>query len=203
MADEGEQNLDKRVEDIRAVRKLLAESNDLPLIYPWAFFVWALLVGAGTVIHYVLYRTDGIDVRSSLLWIWFPILVLGAITETVSFSIKVGKEEFALFNRRVGNAILACIATSVVLFVVVMRLAFVALTPGVAMLLSALPLVFFAQISYTSLFIETFIAVAAGLLFELARARGLTPFVIAGSFAAALYAVSGFHVLVAQRRHRV
>jgi len=194
--------LEKRFEDIRAIRKLLAEGTEFPLIHPWAFFTWAVLVIAGTLVHYKLFRNASVDVRTALVWVWLPVLILGTIAESVSFAVRVSKQALPLFNRRLGGAILSCIASMVVLTVVVIRLALVALTPGIVILLCTLPIVFYAQMSYASLFIETFAGLAVGLLFEFAGAQGPELFMAAGFFAAALYAITGIHVMVLERRPR-
>ena len=47
MTEDKERELEKRVEDIRAIRQLLAEGDEIPLVHPWAFMVWAFLVGGG------------------------------------------------------------------------------------------------------------------------------------------------------------
>ena len=203
MTEGKEGELEKRADDIRAVRKLLAESTDFPLIHPWAFFAWAALVGAGTLVHYELFRGAGIDVRSALVWIWLPVLILGTIVESISFAVRVSTHALPLFNRRLGGALLASIASVVVLTVVGIHLALVALTPGIAILLIALPIVFYAQMSNASLFIETFAGIAVGLLFEFAGARGPDLLVAAGVFGASLYAITGVHLMVIERRRRV
>ena len=60
----------------------------------------------------------------------------------------------------------------IVLTVAVIHLALVAFTPGMAILLSTVPLVFYAQVCYASLFIETFAGIAGGLLLEFAGVGG-------------------------------
>jgi len=202
MTEEKEKELDKRVEDLRAVRRLLAEGNEIPLVHPWAFFAWAFLVGAGAVAHYALYVRTGIEVKTALVWIWLPVLIAASLAEAVSWAIRISKESLPLLNRRVGSAILAAIASVIVLTVVIIHLALVAITPGLAILLGSLPLVFYAQICYAPLFIETFAGIAVGLLFEFAGARGPASFLVAGLAVAVLYAVSGGHAYLIERRRR-
>ena len=144
--DTNEGELEKRAEDIKAIRELLTQGNDIPLIYPWAFFAWALLVGIGSIAHYELYLTASMGVKAALVWIWLPILILGSVAESLSFAFRASKQALPLFNRRLGGAILSCIASMVVFTVIVIRLAMVAITPGIAVLLAAMPIVFYAQV---------------------------------------------------------
>jgi hypothetical protein len=202
MAEIGKGELEKRAEDIKAIRGMLAQSSDIPLIYPWAFFAWAFLVGAGAITHYELFIYRAIEVRAALVWIWLPALVVGASAEGVSFAMRASKQALPLFNRRIGGAILGCIASMVVFTVIVIRLALIALTPGIAILMAALPLAFYAQISYASLFIETFGGIAVGLLFEFAGAAGPELYLAGGCFTVALYATAGIHVWLIERRRR-
>lgn len=200
--EEKEGELEKRVQDIRAIRELLAEGKDIPLIQPWAFFAWALLAGAGTLAHYLLFRDNAIGIRSALASVWLPALVIGSIVEGLSFAIRASKGDAPLFNRRLGGAILTCIASMIVIAAIAIRLAPIAMTPGIAILLAALPLVFYAQICYASLFIETFVGIALGLAFELAGARGAGFYLFGGAFIAVLYAVSGIHTMSMEKRRR-
>lgn len=202
MLVENQGELDKRVQDIRAVRDLLAEGKDIPLIHPWAFFAWALIVGTATLASYLLFRNAGIGIGKALVWIWLPALVIGSIAEGLSFAIRAGGGNTPLFNRRLGGAILTCIASMIVIAVLAVRLAPVAMTPGIAILLAALPLVFYAQVCHATLFIETFVGIALGLAFELAGARGQGPYLFGGTFVAALYAASGIHTLLMEKRRR-
>jgi hypothetical protein len=202
MIDVNEGELDKRVQDIRAVRVLLADAKDTPLVHPWAFFAWALLVGVATTANYLLFTRSGLSIKDALSWIWLPVLVTGSIAEGLSFALRARKGDAPLFNRRLGGAILTCIASMIVIAVIALRLAPIAMTPGIAILLAALPLVFYAQVCYASLFIETFVGIALGLAFEIAGARGSVGYLIGGSFVAALYAASGVHTLLMERRPR-
>jgi hypothetical protein len=64
------------------------------------------------------------------------------------------------------------------------------------------PLVFYAQISYSSLFLEAFGGIALGLVFEFAGRRGPVSFLAAGVFITLLYAGSGLHTWFIERRGR-
>jgi len=141
-------------------------------------------------------------VKSALVWIWLPILILGSIAEGLSFGLRASKQALPIFSRRLSGAILGCIASMVVLTVIAVRLALVALTPGIAILLAALPIIFYAQICYASLFIETFVGIAVGLLFEFAGAKGPVLYLASGFFAALLYAAAGLHIRLIERRRR-
>ncbi len=202
MTEDKEKELEKRVEDIRAIRQLLAEGDEIPLVHPWAFMVWAFLVGAGSVVHYLLFLRSGIEVRTALVWIWLPVLILGALAESISWAVRLNKRALPLFNRRLGGAILACLASMIVLTVAIIHLALVAFTPGMAILLSTVPLVFYAQVCYASLFIETFAGIAGGLLLEFAGVEGPVSLLAAGLAVAFLYAVSGVHAQLIERRRR-
>jgi hypothetical protein len=202
MAVDDSPELEQRVRDLHDIRNLLAKGNDVPIVYPWAFLVWAVLVGSGTIVHYVLFTRTGMATRSALAWIWLPVLVLGALAEGVSFAIRAGRESLPLFNKRLGNAILSAFALLVALAFVAVRLALTALTPGLAIMLCAMPLVFYAQISYSSLFFETFGGIAVGLVFEFAGENGPVPFLVAGIFITLLYAGAGIHAWLVERRAR-
>lgn len=202
MPDIKEGELEKRAEDIKAIRELLTESSDIALIHPWAIFAWAALVAAGSIVHYELFLSSAIAVKTALTWIWLPVLILGCIAESLSWAIRLSKKALPLFNRRLGGAILSWLASMVVFTVIVIRLAQVSLTPGIVVLFAALPLVFYAQLSYGSLFIETFAGIAVGLLFEFAGAMGAGLYLAAGLVSAAIYAAAGLHIFLIERKRR-
>ncbi|HUW42377.1 MAG TPA: hypothetical protein VMV90_15325 [Rectinemataceae bacterium] len=203
MDEDKERDLDKRVEDLRAIRAMLAEGSDVPLIYPWAFFAWAVLVAAGAAAHYALYLRLALGARDALLWLWLPLVIVGAIVEGISFALKASKGSVPLFNRRLGGAMLSGFAMLVILTVVVVRLSLSgSLSPGLGLLIASLPIIIYAQISYVSLYFETFVGIAVGLLLEFAGARGPLLLFAAAEFAALLYAACGFHIAAIERRRR-
>jgi len=203
MSENEEREFEKRVDDIRAIRAMLAESSDMPLVYPWAFFAWALLAAAGTVAHYLLYTRNGLDVRNALVLIWLPILVLGAVAESVSFALKAGKTSVLLLNRRFGGALLGAFATIIILTVVAIRLCLTgAMTPGLRVLMASFPIIFYVQLSYSSLFIEALLGLSVGLLLEFAGANDPSHFLAGGLFMSLFYAAGGFHILSIERRWR-
>jgi len=203
MTEEKERELEKRVDDIHAIREMLTQSNEIPLIFPWAFFAWAVLVALGTILHYILRSRIGINVKAALVWIWLPIIIIGAVAEGISFVQKARKSAVPIFNRRIGGAMLGGLASAIILTIVGVRLALLlALTPGLAILFCSLAVVFYAQLSCSTLFIEAFSGIAIGLLFEFADQQGVTAFLVGGGFVTVLYAVCGLHVALIERRRR-
>jgi DNA-binding MarR family transcriptional regulator len=120
----------------------------------------------------LLSKSQILDAGRSLLWIWLPVLIMRAFAEGLSFAIRASNGDAPLLNRRLGGAILTCVASMVVIAVLALRLVPAALTPGIAILLASLPLAFYAQICYASLFVETFAGIAVGLVCEIAGRRG-------------------------------
>jgi hypothetical protein len=200
MTEEKERELDKRLEDIREIRNLLDAGKDTPLCYPWAFYAWAFLIASGTIVHNLLFRSGALEARAALTWIWCPALILGFLAEGISCVLRIGRESLPLLSGRLRNAALSTLASMVVFIVLVVRLAPAALSPGMAILLCMLPLIFYIQAFYASLFIESFAGIAFGLLLEFSGSRGPAAYVVAGLLVAALFAASGIHAQLIERR---
>jgi len=202
MNDVKDEELAKRVDDIRSVRAILAEGRDTPLIYPWAFAIWAILVALATTIHLFFVLHEGIAVKTALLAIWLPALAVGAAAESISFVVRAKRDTIPLFNHRLGNAILGSLASFVIAVVILIGVSPSALSPGIAILLGSLALVFYAQISWSRLFIETWIVIGVGITFELTGAAGTTAWAASGYFCAVVYAISGIHAHFIERGGR-
>ena len=200
MTRERQRELEKRLDDIREIRELLEASKDTPLCYPWAFYSWALLIAVGTIAHFLLFRGSALAVASALVWIWCPIIVLGFVAEGVSCVLRIGKESIPLLNGRLRNAALSTLASMIVFLVLIVRLAPADLGPGMAILLCMLPLIFYIQAFYASLFLEPFAGIAIGLLFEFFAARDPAAYALAGILVALLFAASGVHAQLLERR---
>jgi hypothetical protein len=200
MTEETERELDKRLDDIREIRDLLDAGKDRPLCYPWAFYAWALLIASGTIAHFLLFRRTVLEIRAALTWIWCPVMILGFLAEGISCVLRIGQESIPLLSGRLRNAALSTVAAMVVFVVLVLRLAPFALSPGMAILLCMLPLIFYIQAFYASLFLESFAGIAFGLLLEFSGARSPAAYVLAGLLVAALFAASGIHAQLIERR---
>lgn len=202
MESDKEREFDKRVEDIHSIRSILAEGRDTPLIYPWAFGVWALLVAAGTGLHLAMVLGPGISRGRALLVIWLPLLVVGALIESLSFVLRARREALPLFNHRLGTALLGSLATITIVLAILARTAPTDLSPGLTILLGSIALIFYAQVSWSRLFIETWIAIGVGLLLEILDAESTAAWAFAGFFCALLYGLSGLHARRIERGRR-
>ena len=197
-----DRDLLKRAEDIKAIRGMLAGANDLSLIHPWAFYIWASLVAAGTLVHYRLYLVAALHVNAALLYIWLPLLLVGCFIEGLSWALKLRERPLPLLNRRISGVILSWIASIAVIAVAVVRLAPVGLSPGLLILFGVLPLAFYAQLCLASLFIEVFGGIALGIALEIAGLGGTALYLAAGLFMSVLYGTGGIHIALAERKRR-
>ena len=202
MSSDKEEEFEKRVDDIRSIRAILAEGQDTPLIYPWAFIAWALLVAAGTLLHLLLALHSGLSRGAALLWIWLPLFVIGAGIESVSFVIRARRDAIPLFNHRLGSAILGSFASITVIVTLLVRLAPLDLTPGITILLGSVALVFYAQVSWSKLFAETWITIALGLAVEIWGGKSVATWAFAGFSLAFIYALSGVHAHLIEKGGR-
>lgn len=187
-------------DDLKSIREMLKENQDVPVIHWWAFIFWSVLVAAATIVHYVLATGPGIDTRTALAWIWLPVLIVAALSEGISFATMVSKQSLPLFNRRLGTALLGGIAYFIILIAVIIHLSLSSITPGIAVLVSATAVILYAQLSYSSLLIEAFIGIALGLLFEFAGVRGPKAFLAAGLVGSALWTACGIHIRLLQHK---
>jgi hypothetical protein len=202
MSSDKEAEFEKRVDDIRSIRAILAEGKDTPLIYPWAFIAWALLVGTATAVHLLLALGPGIERKAALLLIWLPVFVAGAGIESLSFVIRARRDHLPLFNHRLGTAILGSLATITIVTTILVRLAPLDLTPGITVLLGSIALVFYAQVSWSRLFIETWITIVIGLILEISGLTSVIAWGFAGFYLALIYFLSGIHAHLIEKGGR-
>ena len=202
MAEIRASELEKRAEDIRAVRKLMAMADDVSLVHPWAFFAWAGILAAGTALHYASFVAESISAGAAMLSIWLPALCLGAVAESASWFVKLRTRALPLFNRRLGGMLLGAIAMIAVIIAGIVRIALTAPSPGILIVFAVFPMVFYAQMCYGPLFIEIFAGIAAGILLDALGLSSPWRFLAGGLFVAAVFAAAGIHVLVIERRRR-
>ncbi|MFH2115544.1 MAG: hypothetical protein ABIJ86_13670, partial [Spirochaetota bacterium] len=96
-----ERDMASYLEDIRDIKKLLSANLEKPIVSPWAFHSWGILILLGTLANLAAYHYAGLDFTRSLWWIWVPVMVLGGFLESIGFIQVYRRQALVLSSPRV------------------------------------------------------------------------------------------------------
>ena len=93
----GERDMASYLEDIRDIKNLLSANQEKPIVSPWAFHSWGLLILLGTLANLAAFRYAGLGFYKSFWWIWAPVMALGGVLESIGF-IQVYRRQALVFS---------------------------------------------------------------------------------------------------------
>lgn len=186
--------LRRYLDDLSTVKDLMIRSEEQPLVHHWVFAVWGILVIVGSILNGRLLPSLVAENLDPLVVIWIPLLVVGSVAEAVGAVLKSRETGIPVVTRRRARLYLATVGILVVFGIIIVHLNSVGFTTAILIAVGALPLLAYAQASYTDLFIPAFsllaIAVITALLGDVAQTVNAR--VAGGVFVGVVYLVSGF-----------
>ena len=199
MSRETERSLESYLSDLKTVKDLLIRHDEKSMLEPWTFFVWGVLVAAGTVVHSLLVgRSSG-----SIVAIWVPIVVAGGISETLAWLSRMNKEQTPLLGRRFVRFILSAggvFAAILPIGIALYRAGL--LSPGLILIMSAVVFLVYAEITFSSLFIESYLVLTIGVVLQAAGLASRGAFIAAGIVLSVSFLAFGLHSVVLERGMR-
>ncbi len=195
MADDRRKYLD----DLETIRGLMTRYEERSLVRPWVFGAWGALVIIGTIASMHMSRSE-VGATRIVLLVWLPVLIVGGMLEGLGWFLQNRQTGQAIFTRRMNR--LVATYGGIVAIVAIMALELVpsGLSVAVVLALGALPLLAYAQMTFSSLYIEAFTLVAAaiGAAIWLSDSFGFVS--LAGVVVGVLYLVTGIHTRIQERR---
>lgn len=189
------------LEDLKVIREVLSENEERPLLEWWAFLLWGVLVIGGTLATPSLIEA-GLSAMESFLYLWVPIMIVGAAGEFTALLRKFNREETPLFTRRY----LKLFATFSLIFVALTAIAIPlindGIAPGILLVIASVPAIFYAYATFTSLFAEAGTLLVVGVFLEFLGIREPWLYLAAGLVIGGVYAFMGFHSRAAERNRR-
>ncbi len=190
----GDAELRRHLDDLATIKNLMIRSEEQPLVHLWVFAVWGVLVILGSVLNGRFLPdlvAGGLD---PLIAIWLPLLLVGSISETLGAVLKSRETGIPVITRRRTRLYLATVGILVVFGIIIAHLNSVGFTTAILVAMGALPVLIYAQATYSALFVPAFsllaIAVIAALLGDVAQTVNVRVF--GGVLVGLVYLVSGF-----------
>ena len=133
-------------DNLEAIQSILSKMEKLPILEPWAFYLWGIVITAGGIIHFFLAKNTLMNPVQFILFLWFPITFLGIIIETLAMIITSKKYKFNLFSHRIKKLFLLYFFTMILflyLLYIMVEVRGIAYIPSVLLLLFSVMLCVF------------------------------------------------------------
>lgn len=173
----------KYLEDIALIKDLLLGVEEKSLIEFWTFYVWGIVVIAGTFLHWYFSKKAGLSTGQFFYFIWLPVIFVCGLTEVVSWVRKAGKESRPLFTRPIRkylSAWFAILFSGVFLIILLVHQGQLHFLPVAILSFSALVFIFYGMISYSFLLIEGYVMIFAAFALFFLKVIGSPVLLICG-----------------------
>ena len=176
--------------DIATIRALMTRYEEQPLVKPWVFYLWGILVAVGTVITV---RFSSLSLARQLVLIWVPLMLVGGTAEMVGWVQQARSGGVPLFTRRMNRLLGTYGGLIAIILILVFHMAPTGVSPGVVLALAAMPLLAYAQMTFRTLFVEAYVLLSLGIALEvLLPAEGTVPGLAVGCFIGGVYIIAGY-----------
>lgn len=191
--DEKPDDLKLYLQEVRSLRQLLTKAEEKPLLESWAFWIWGVLLAAGTTLNPWLAAHFHWNMHESLLRLWLPIFLVGITIESIAFIVRFSKDRQPLFAQaflKTIGGLFGFWLSGTIIFLIM-------LTPGnplPALLLLFLSMAFFwlGSISISSFFINAIALAVAGIVFLSNQWTANWSLQLAGYLCAVAFIAAGF-----------
>ncbi|MDA3949133.1 MAG: hypothetical protein PF508_07880 [Spirochaeta sp.] len=188
--------------DLETIRGLMTRYEEQPLVNHWVFAVWGLLVILGSVINWRFAGAFAVAQLDPLVVVWIPVLLVGSIVETLGGVLKSRDTGIPLLTRRRTRLFIATIGILVILGIIIAHLDRVGFTTTILIALGATPLFIYALATYSDLFTEGFVLLAAAIVIALVgdTVNTLAFRGVGGITVGVVYIIAGAHSAWCERR---
>ena len=189
--DQGE--LTRYLEDIKDIKNLLSVNQEKPIISPWAFLSWGILILLGTLANLVGYHYVGFGFDQSLWWIWVPVMILGGALESIGFLQMYRRQAPVLSSPRIMKTYLGLwglfVSASVIL---VHMIRMQAIEPGIILVMLALFFTVSALASFQKVLVPAYGLLGLGIIFVVFGFSGAWSYSAAGFLCSLAFFAGGF-----------
>lgn len=200
MSSEPKRPLDAYLSDLKTVKDLLTRHDEKSMLAPWAFFVWAAVVVVGTVVHAVVAARNVADLNVILRAVWLPVVLVGGLGELLAWLSRMSREDTPLFGRRFMRFVLSAVgvfAAAIPIAAVLLRAGL--LSPGVILTLSSIVFLVYAEITFSSLFLESYTLLVVGIVFVAVGVSSFSAYIASGVLLSAAFLAFGIHSVLLER----
>ncbi len=186
-------DMTRYVKDLKTIREIMISYEEQPIVKPWAFYSWGGVCILGTLIHFWLYGTIGLAGRAALLRVWLPVLVIGSLGETLAWLFYARDAGMALLTRRSKRMLAGYVGIIIALALLVIDGIPAGLHVGTALAIGSVPLLAYAQLTFSALYVEGFLLLAIALVFRAAGVNSPSLYLVGGILTGVTYIGAGIH----------
>ena len=187
-------NIEKYAKDIETIKSLLMQVEENPMIENWAFFTWGFLVLIGSLIHFYTIRFMQFSTAEVFLKVWFPIVLISILLETIAWIRKMSRESIPLLSRVTVKIWLTIIVSFIgMCFIIAIQIQMneVSTLPTIILILFAIILSIYAQVAYSYLYPHAYFLIIAGIIIHMLDLDSQIKFLAAGLTCSVTFITAG------------
>lgn len=160
-----DESIDKYMDDISHIRSLLEQNQERPVIRPWAFYVWGLIVIAAALVSWYLVRSLGIDDHTVFFTVGIPGMAIGGLAEIKALTAQLRTEALPVFSTRMNRYYTSFMGILIpMLFFIYFLIDTGAPMAGLLLMASTLPVFIYGLMSFSCLFFNGYIILVIGFV---------------------------------------
>jgi hypothetical protein len=161
----------KFTQDIKTIKDVLIKTEERSIFETWVFFTYGIILILGAIANYLMLTLLELSVSDVFFRLWLPLLIIMSLLEPIALFRKMVKESLPIMSKTVTKfylGIFGSFAAADFLIVLTYKSGNFNIIPYFVLCFWVIALLFYAQISYSSIFFHAFSLIFAGMLLYLA-----------------------------------
>lgn len=199
--EDKKRDVEEYLNDLADIKKMIVQSEDYGIVEIWVYWAFGLLILAGSFISYFLITIRDLSILNIFVMVWLPALFLSGLSETIGWIRNMNKKSIPLLNSqfvKLGSSFTG-------IMIIISILAFYLIQSdiphgGIYILLGAIPVFLYSQLTFSSIIIEAWFLTGLGILFLVNNVSSLRGSLVSGIVVGLVYITLGFHVRFEEKR---
>ena len=199
--DDNKRDVEDYRKDLQEIKNMIDQSEDNGIVEVWVFWAYGLLIGAASVISYLAITAGDVNRSDVFFAVWLPVIFAAIFFEIIGWVRKMNKKSIPLFSRKYIK-LFSGLSGQVVIISIMLYFLIQSDIPhaGIYMMVGAVPLFFYSQITFPSIIIEAWALTGGGILFLLNGVSSIRGSLFAGLSIAVVYFILGFHMKYEEKK---
>lgn len=185
---------EEHLRELKIIAQTLRNQEGMQLIEPWAFFTWAAVTLAGTIITLLLHQSLDIPGSRLVLAVWVPAVLVGGVFETLGWIRIIKRTDRVLFTDSMQRMILSFTGIITAFLFLGFSLAVRGVDlAGIIVLMMSVSFMALGVFSWKELFMEAYLLLAVGIALLFLSDGGEAAYLIAAGVVTAAFIAGGIH----------
>lgn len=199
--EDKKRDVEEYLNDLADIKNMIVQSEDYGIVEVWVYWAYGLLIIAGSFISYFLVTMRDLNMSNVFFMVWLPVLFVSALSETIGWIRNMNKKSIPLLSSqfiKFGSSF-----TGIIIIISILGYYLIQTDiphGGIYMLLGAILVFLYSQLTFSSIIIEAWVLTGIGILLLVNNVSSIEGSLVSGIVIGVVFIILGFHVRYEEKK---